>query len=659
MILKQFSLLSVLFFCLAGSYASGSSHFEDKDTLKPSFEVKVDEIEVPGLKTANTFRQSAAVVRVINREQLKNLPVQTLEGLLEYISSVDMRQRGPEGVQSDLTIRGSSSNQVLILLNGINITDPQTGHHNLNLPVDFSQIERIEILEGSSARIYAPNAFAGAVNIITGELDQSEVRLNLEAGSHKFYNTGIGAGVRTGPVSHTFSLNWKRSDGYTENTDFDFSNLFYSGSALLKKGTLSFQAGFSDKGYGANSFYTPKYPDQYENTQVLFTAVNFRSVGKMHLNPVIFWRRHQDEFMLFRKNPPSWYKTNNYHLTDVYGAGFSSWFSSGIGKTSFGLHLRKEDIFSNVLGEPLSEPVGVMGRNALYTKKGIRDIYSAFAEHEVSIGNFIFSAALMSFNDRLNNGSVNWRLSPALDLSYKLKDNIRLYASWNNSVRLPTFTEFYYSDPTHRGNPLLKNETSTSFEAGMKAGNRFLSGNISLFFIRGKDLIDWVREPDSLIWETMNFTKINYHGIEINAEIRPGKIFGESFFISLIRIGFLNNSQEKINTQLISYYLLDYLNNKLNISVQHDLFKNIYANWEIVFQDRKGTFTRFTDNHYAEEVSYKPFWLLDGKLTYRLKGIAFYVSGTNLMNKSYFDYGNIKQSGLWLKAGLVADFNMK
>ena len=110
-------------------------------------------------------------------------PVHDLQDLLKFASAVDVRQRGNNGVQADISIRGSSFDQVLILLNGIQLNDPQTGHHNLNLPVSYD-IDRIEILEGPSARLYGPNAFAGAINIITGQ-----------ASSHKLQDESVQANM--------------------------------------------------------------------------------------------------------------------------------------------------------------------------------------------------------------------------------------------------------------------------------------------------------------------------------------------------------------------------------------------------------------------------------------------------------------------------------
>ena len=648
-------ILMPFFFCLISHNVIRANVSPIMPDTAKTMHVDIRDIEVAGQKTGNSFQQSARIVTVIDREQIQKAPVQSLEDLLEFVSSIDIRQRGAEGVQADLTIRGSSSDQVLILLNGINISDPQTGHHNLNLPVDLSMIERIEILEGPAARVYAPNAFSGAVNIVTRELDPNSVNLNLEAGMHKLFATGVSGGIRTGEFNHTVALSRKSSDGYTKNTDFDFSNLFYNGFSTTVNGKIDLQAGFNDKGFGANSFYSPKFPEQYERTRVLFGSANYLSDSKFHWNPLVYWRRNQDEFMLFRNNPPSKNSPHNYHQTNVWGGGLSSWINTAWGKTTIGIHLRSEGIISNVLGKTMDKPRNVKGTDADYKRSADRLIFSAFAEHMVSLGGLSLSGAVMSYTSNLNGSEFITGFYPGLDVSYTFSDRFRWFLSMNESVRLPTFTELYYSDPTHHGNSGLKTETATSAETGLKMKGKFISGNLIYFYRNGKNLIDWVMQPGSEVWETMNYTQVKSRGIEMNLDIKPGELAGRKFFITLLKVGFLNNKMEKTETGLISHYLLDYLKYKVNFALQHNIADNLDAVWEIIYQDRNGTYTLYTETGFAGEVPYGSFWLANGKITYHRKLFNFFLSGSNLLNKTYFDYGNIRQPGFWLKAGFTVN----
>ena len=116
---------------------------------------KVKEIEIQSDRVPMLYSETSRVVEVITKEQIQQMPAQTIDDILKFALNVDVRQRGDFNVQSDISIRGGSNEETLILLNGVKINDPQTGHYNINIPVDINDIERIEILEGPGARIFA------------------------------------------------------------------------------------------------------------------------------------------------------------------------------------------------------------------------------------------------------------------------------------------------------------------------------------------------------------------------------------------------------------------------------------------------------------------------------------------------------------------------
>lgn len=124
----------------------------DKQVKEKMYEM--EEVEVTGSRAPLTVSQAARLVTVLDREAIANAPAQSVNDLLKYAIGVDVRQRGNLGAQTDISIRGGLSDQITILLNGINICDPQTGHNAAEFPVDISEIERIEILEGPAGRVY-------------------------------------------------------------------------------------------------------------------------------------------------------------------------------------------------------------------------------------------------------------------------------------------------------------------------------------------------------------------------------------------------------------------------------------------------------------------------------------------------------------------------
>lgn len=129
--------------------------------------VMLDEVDVTASRAPLTGGHAARIVNVLGRDEIAAAPVQSVNDLLKYAAGVDVRQRGPIGAQTDISIRGGTSEHIAVLLNGINICDPQTGHNALDLPVDISEIERIEVLEGPAGRAYGTSSLVGVINIVT------------------------------------------------------------------------------------------------------------------------------------------------------------------------------------------------------------------------------------------------------------------------------------------------------------------------------------------------------------------------------------------------------------------------------------------------------------------------------------------------------------
>ena len=108
----------------------------------------MSEIIVTAGRTPLTFSSLARSVVLMDEYKIKSIPVNNIQDVLKYIGGVDFKSRGVEGVQGDVSIRGGTFEQTLILINGMRMSDPQTAHHNLNIPVSLDNVERIEILKG-------------------------------------------------------------------------------------------------------------------------------------------------------------------------------------------------------------------------------------------------------------------------------------------------------------------------------------------------------------------------------------------------------------------------------------------------------------------------------------------------------------------------------
>ena len=641
------------------------------DTIEIKQQYDLDEIEVSAQRAPVLYSQVARVVSVIPREEIEYAPVSSIQDLLEYIAGVDVRQRGAEGVQADISIRGGTFDQTLILLNGVNITDPQTGHHNLNLPVSFNQIERIEILEGPAARVYGPNAFSGAINVITRQPENSSIEVGFDGGSHDYLDLHGMVAYGNSKMHHAISAGKKNSNGYINNTDFEISDIFYFGKLNLNAGTLNLQLGRGLKGFGANSFYTPKYPNQYEETKTLFSSVKWQSKGKWHFTPAIYYRRHQDRFELYREDKylltdngsyvwnndtvPGWYAGHNYHLTKTYGINVNSWIQWSAGKTAFGVEYRSENILSNVLGDSLSQPKKVPDESAKFTKSYSRDNLSLFLEHTLLLNNFSATAGIMG--NYIFDSEVGFNVFPGIDLSYQIFEGGKIFTSFNTSLRMPTFTDLFYESRENIGNPDLKPEKSSTLEGGIKWSKPVFQGSLVVFYRDGNNIIDWVKSNQEDLWQPQNLTNLVSFGAEVQATLNLNKWLGVGF-PDRISFNYFYNNLEKKETDYISNYTLDNIKHKLTGSVNYKFLKNFVIDLKTTFQDRDGTYTVFENGKLGQEEPYPPFWIFDGKLSYVTKSIQFYCSANNIFDKYYYDLGNLPQPGRWVKAGIIYQFSV-
>lgn len=613
-------------------------------------EIQLDEVVVSAQRSPVLNSELLRVVQVISRKEIEQAAPGNLADLLEFVRGVDIRQRGGQGMQSDISIRGGSFDQTMVLLNGVNLTDPQTGHHNLNLPVDINTIERIEVLKGPGARIFGPNAFNGAVNIITGDGAKKAINANISAGQYKTGDFSLSVSQPAGKTAHYLSIAGNTSAGYTNNTDYSNGNIFYRLRLPVSVMDIDVQAGYNSRAFGANSFYTPRFPDQFEATQTKFASLRIKYPEKVNLTFHSYWRRHNDRFELFRDSAPAWYGVHNYHMTDVMGGALNWTVVRKHSRNNLGVEYRLEHIYSNVLGNSLPEMVPVRGEDSAYfTKSYQRNGFSIFGEHSIWYGNFSLSGGLLAYvNQSLPNGMS---LYPGLDAGYKISETLRLYSSVNRTLRLPTFTDLFYNSPTNEGNPGLKPEEAIMFEFGSAYNKGGFSADITFFKRWGRNMIDWVRQSNEDKWKSLNLTEVDIYGIETGVMYNWEKK-NERPFLRTAGIHYTWYHTSKESKDFTSLYVLDNLKHKLDFTIAHRITKNSGMDWKISYQDRNGGYQPYEEGKYLSELQYKPVAVVDVKGYYNLKKWQFYITVSNLFDTMIVDHANVFQPGIWAKAGI-------
>jgi vitamin B12 transporter len=638
--------------------------------------VRLQEIRVSSVANPVSFRKIPRNILIISQETKDNLPSNSFGELLEQAGGLDIRQRGAFGVQADLNLAGGSFDQALIMINGIPVNDPQTGHHNLDQALSLEEIKRVEIVSGPSSRWFGPNAFSGAINIITKKMPVGMLHVATQWGQHGLFTGSILSGYRTGKMRHEIAVSGSRSDGYRLNTDF--KNLTISHQSFLSVGVTrwNLRLGYAAKAFGANGFYTAQFPFQFEKVKVLNAGLGFQAdKRKIRYHGSLYWRRLYDRFELFREGK-NWfqkqgdwyvkgadsagfatpagfipYQGPNFHRSDDAGMQGSLDFSSRWGKTAAGFAYSYQAIASNVLGEPMSDTLfSRLDPGAFYNRHKSRQEWNVYVNQLYQHKNLSVSAGINLFY----NAHYGFIASPGFDLSWFANGNLKLYLSVNRGIRLPTFTDLYYAGPDHISNPNLKPEKGYGFSGGVQYFLKRYTFSASLAYRLGYDIIDWIKKSPHDRWESMNLTRMNTLGAGFSVTFTPAS--PATGFVRSWGIRYHYLFSGKKSSGYVSLYALDYLRHHFSFYFQHAVISRLSAMWTFSLQKRNGS---YFDVALQQAKPYRTVFLLNLKVRYTLSSFVFYVQANNMLNQRYRDIGSVVMPGIWVSGGIGYHLSLK
>lgn len=617
-----------------------------------------EKVIVSSSRVKKIFMESGRDIIIIDSLGILGSGANSVSDLLDMLSIVDVRQRGGDGVQSDISIRAGSFDQVAILVNGVRVNDSQTGHHSMNLPIDLSIVDRVEILKGSGARVLGPSAYSGAINIITKNEKVRDLILDLEYGSYNFQRVNTSVNYNIDNWSNLLNVNYKKSDGYIKNTDFEYWNGGFSSKYIGDMFEISGIMGFSMRSFGAYNYYTPKYPNQYEETETLFGNINFSFNGEDYIfESKSSIRSNSDKFELFRSGrtiedslAPSWYLNPNFHTTDNFIQSFNFSYFSFLGESNAGLEYEYNKIKSSVLGDKELRGVKSEYSEPFYSKWADRGTTNFYFEHNYKYRKLNLSGGfLYNMNEDFKNG-----IFPGIDLAYNTLDNDKVTLSISKSMRLPTFTDLYYNGPENVGNVDLEPETNLSLELGYLFEFSDLRFSLSLYGLRSENSIAWVKLNYDDKYMTSNLTEVNLIGGEINVGLIS--LGGDKDkFIQNLNFGLALNNQDASSDKIETKYANDYYKVKGVINFSHTSFYGFMFNWSFRYINRAGEYYKWDKGvkQFEKELSTMPSYFLGDLMIKRdWEGFVVYVNINNLFDTSYFDIAEIPQPRRWLKLGI-------
>jgi len=568
-------------------------------TISLVAQTQLDEVVVSSPRLNIPFSEDSKSVTVITAKQIADAPVTSLADLLRFQAGIDVLQQGVEGANADIYLRGGTYSQVLLLIDGIRVDDPQTGHHTLNSALPLEVIERIEIVKGPAARIYGQNAFTGAINIVTKKVDDSKVTLTDRIGSFDTDQFGVTAQHAGEKVQHIAHVSLQESDGYRYNTDFQNFHVFTKSNLAPGTNRLSLMTMFTERKFGANGFYravTAK--DQYEETQsslVALTSAVSSENQKWIWTPRVFWKRGQDEYVYIRSNPSVF---RNVHITNRLGASVDVKNTNAWGATGLGIEFSTVNIQSNNLGD----------KN--------RSIAHLFFEHRFSTGTIDITPGF-AWSNYSDMGDFFY---PGIDVGYRLGQNLKLTFNTGYTYRIPTYTDLFYVSPTTIGNPDLMPEEALSHEVSLRYKTNNWSIETSVFKRDGENLIDFVKKsPSDVAWVAENISgKITTIGGELSTEWRYR--IGKQTHTLALSYAYLEDDYIK---SVYSKYALNFLRHDVNVNLTKQLTPRC---------------TSTASYRYAKRALGDNYQLFNLQLSYSLDSKwRIELQGRNLFDVTYFE----------------------
>jgi iron complex outermembrane receptor protein len=577
--------------------------FSQRDIIIPQIKtLTLNDIIITGRGNPIDYFKRNQSMTLLKADKLAMLPSRSLSEALSYTSGVDLRQRGLNGMQADIGIRGGSFEQTLILVNGFKMVDPQTGHHAMNIPFTVNAIDQIEVTKGPATHMFGQSALAGAINFVSHLSSKTFVKAQSYTGS--FGTAGINV-TMSAPIkgwNQKISMGFDRSNGHWSNSDFDNKQISYEGGKSFKKQYLLVMLAYSDRKFGANAFAGLRY------------NVNFRKATWVNR---VSTRTNRDEFRL-KRNDPGFY--TNRHYSETYSLES---ILSGKFLTNWQYHLgvehRIEALNSSNLGL----------RNRQYS--------SGFGDVVYNVGKLTATSSLLVFQY----SNIPLKVLPSIQCAFQINEQNRLYANLAKSNRIPTYTELYYSDPSNMGNADLKPEYANSAELGwFKNGKLYLEGNV--FYRQTYNMIDWVRDssnvsPNPNKWKPVNIAEVRFYGME--ATLRKTFVYSAAFKPNFLDFSYTYiQATHVFDSNVESRYAYSNLRHQLiaKFSFQFSKFGSLQVNYRFI-----------------QRVSNPAYQLVDLKfISGNLKGFNLFVEANNLTNTNYVEAGFVQMPGRWFKVGL-------
>ncbi len=474
-----FSLLLLTFLIPALVSAEGENVFT------------IEEIVVIASRYPEKLKDVPVSVELIDREELNNMDAVSIAEVLNNKSGIFINNYGSVSAQKTVSIRGSMSRQVLVLVDGQVLNSHQNGVADLSM-INTDQIERIEILKGPASALYGANALGGVLNIITKDGSKKPLfNLKYSMGS---FNTGMTSFSFSGSqdkITYNTVFTTTKSDGYRDHSESKHDNLFMKFSYELENNTdlnVSFHNNKKDINTpGSTAWPTPNASQQDDDT--IINVQWQKSCESIDTELGFYFNKHKNVY----DDPDSF--THSEHKTDKINLNGKRTQYMGDHTFTYGF-----DVSKNKIDSTNNNQHEIM-KEAVY----LNDNYKLNDKVKLSLGG------------RLDNHELfGTEISPMVGSVIKLSPVLNLKVSYGKAYSTPTFNDLYFVGPFGQGNTDLKPESSNAYELGFNYNGELFNGEFAYFNRKTSDLIEWADPDLDFVWEPYNLDSASTNGFELN-----------------------------------------------------------------------------------------------------------------------------------------------
>jgi len=589
-------------------------------------DINLDKIVVTASRIEEDPDDVGRKVDVVTSKEIERSGAQNLADAVTDLTSVDISNYGGPGTSKSIRMRGSTSAQVLVLMDGRPINNPRDGEIDLsNLPIE--NIDRVEVLYGPGSGLYGSSAMGGTVNLITKRPPKEGQKTELYSsfGTARTYIERMSQGARVSDFGYLISGGYQSSQGFRANSDLNASDanlkLEYR---LNNENNLSFNSGFYKSKLGSPGSISSPDIDNKQNTLKRFFDLNWNFKPDTQTEFLAKAYQNYDRLEFLSNTADALFETanqKNVHTTIARGVDLQ------FDKQLF-------DLYRLVCGFNHVKNMN----DSTDTAKHNYSVNAGYMQNHIDL----LKNLKINFGARVDDYSnFDTEFNPNFDFLYSFNDNLKLHGSIARSFRAPTFNDLYWPfDGYSQGNPNLKPEKGITEELGVETKiNNFITSGLTYYRSNYSQLIQW-SDDGTGVWRPQNISSAVIDGLELE-----NSIFISDSLDLRIDYTYMMARDEKTHKYLVYQPV-----NKVDTALK-------YHNHDGLTVELKGQFTDQRFGDAGNDTKVKSFYVFSLSVSKKFKpNFTCFANIDNALNRKYQVIHDYPMPGFSFTGGVKAEF---